>query len=480
MIRNLIVLCLAAGWMTSCEQIKETKPKNTFLATLMTLDPGHFHSALVQKNMYPDVDSTAYVFAPEGDDVQMHLAKIEQYNNRDENPTNWNEVVYTGPDFAEKMFADKPGNIMVVAGNNRKKTNYILRAVQDSIHVYADKPMVVNGDNYETLKEAFNTAEKNGVLIFDIMTERFEITTILQRRLSQFSTIFGEVAESSPDNPAITKESIHHFSKIVSGKPLIRPAWFFDVEQQGAGIVDVSTHLVDLIMWSLYPKANLKPADAQIAKARQWATDLSPDQFKKVTGLDEFPDYLKKDVVNDSILRVYSNGETIFKLRKHYGKSSVIWNYEAPPGSKDTHFSIFRGTKSDLVIRQDSSTNYQPTLFVEPHGEFDQKQWEMTLKAALSIVHKEWPNVDFHFTNNRFMIDIPDKYKVGHEAHFTQVTKKYLDYLKNGAVPQWEKDFMLTKYYITTKAYEQSMETMMNDSTKIDQDTLTEEPDQLQ
>ncbi|MBY5957747.1 Gfo/Idh/MocA family oxidoreductase [Membranicola marinus] len=474
MIRLLSAVLLIGGSLAACQQIKDAQPKKTYLATLMTLDPGHFHSALVQKNMYPEVDTTAYVYAPAGDDVQMHLSKIEQYNNRADNPTNWNEVVYTGPDFAEKMFEEKPGNVMVVAGNNQKKTNYILRAVQDSIHVYADKPMAINGQNYETLKEAFDIADKNGVLIYDIMTERFEITTILQRRLSQLTTVFGEVAESTPDTPAITKESVHHFSKMVSGSHLIRPAWFFDIDQQGAGIVDVSTHLVDLIMWSLYPKANLKPEDAEIVKTRQWSTDLTPEQFKKVTGLDEFPGYLKKDVLNDSVLQVYSNGEIVFKLREKYGKSSVIWNFEAPPGSKDTHFSRFRGTKSDLVIRQDSSTNFQPTLFIEPHGKFDRSKWEMTLNAALDIVHKEWPNVDFHFSDNKFIIDIPDKYKVGHEAHFTQVTKKYLDYLKNGSIPQWEKDFMLTKYYITTKAYEDSLRQMKEASEAEDKES--EEP----
>ncbi|HEX7585882.1 MAG TPA: hypothetical protein VF373_14435, partial [Prolixibacteraceae bacterium] len=33
---------------------------------LMTLDPGHFHAALVQKSMYEQIDPTVYVFAPEG------------------------------------------------------------------------------------------------------------------------------------------------------------------------------------------------------------------------------------------------------------------------------------------------------------------------------------------------------------------------------------------------------------------------------
>ena len=48
------------------------------------------------------------------------------------------------------------------------------------------------------------------------------------------------------EEPAVTKESVHHLFKYVSGKPLRRPAWFFDTAQQGEGIVDITTHLVDL------------------------------------------------------------------------------------------------------------------------------------------------------------------------------------------------------------------------------------------
>ena len=51
----------------------------------------------------------------------------------------------------------------------------------------------------------------------------------------------------------MVKESVHHFYKIVSGSPVIRPAWFFDTSQQGEGIVDVTTHLVDLIQWGCFP-----------------------------------------------------------------------------------------------------------------------------------------------------------------------------------------------------------------------------------
>src|SRR5665648_1134014 len=62
---------------------------------LMTLDPGHFHAALIQKSMYDQIDPTVYVFAPEGTDVTDHLARIEGFNTRAENPTSWIEKVYT-------------------------------------------------------------------------------------------------------------------------------------------------------------------------------------------------------------------------------------------------------------------------------------------------------------------------------------------------------------------------------------------------
>jgi hypothetical protein len=49
-------------------------------------------------------------------------------------------------------------------------------------------------------------------------------------------------------------------------------------------------------------------------------------------------------------------------------------------------------------------------------------------------------------------IIIPASYKVGHEAHFSQVTEQFLEYLKAGTMPEWEVPNMLVKYYTTTEA----------------------------
>jgi Fe-S cluster assembly scaffold protein SufB len=51
---------------------------------------------------------------------------------------------------------------------------------------------------------------------------------------------------------------------------------------------------------------------------------------------------------------------------------------------------------------------------------------------------------------------VPDKYRVGHEAHFGQVTENFLRYLRDGKLPDWEVPNMLTKYSIIMQAYEMS------------------------
>ena len=50
-------------------------------------------------------------------------------------------------------------------------------------------------------------------------------------------------------------------------------------------------------------------------------------------------------------------------------------------------------------------------------------------------------------------INIPDELKIGHEAHFGQVTQNYLRYLEAGKLPEWEVPNMISKYYTTVEGY---------------------------
>jgi len=418
---------------------------------LMTLDPGHFHASLVQKVMYPQIDSTVYVFGPECPDVQDYLNRIERFNNRDNEPTKWEEKVFTGTDYFNQMILQKPGNVVILSGNNNIKADYILNSVKVGLNVLADKPMIIFPEDFQKLEQAFEVAEEKGVLLYDIMTERHEITSILQRKLSGIPEIFGQINHGSPENPAITKESVHHFFKYVSGKPLKRPPWFFDTSQQGDGLVDVTTHLVDLIQWECYPEEIIKKDDIEINKSTHWPTSLTTKEFQEVTGIGEFPGYLEKDV-DDGNLMVYANGEIIYRIRDIWAKVKVEWNFKAPEGGGDTHYSIMKGTLSNLIIQQGKKENFRPELYVELTGGIDPEEFEKRLKEAVKHdIAKEGLQVVKEDVK-RWRIEIPGKYRVGHEAHFGQVTGKFLEYLIDGKLLEWEVPNMITKYYTTTEA----------------------------
>ena len=221
---------------------------------IMTLDPGHFHAALVQKTMYDQVAPEVYVYGPDGSDVEDHLNRVQGFNTRKNAPTQWIEIVYTGNDFLEKMIKEGVGNLVVISGNNKEKTAYIASCVNAGLNVVADKPMCINREGFELLKKVFETAQENQVILYDIMTERYEITSILQKALVNIPEVFGTLQKGTPDEPAVIKESVHHFFKYVSGNPIKRPAWYFDTDQQGEGLVDVTTHLVDLVQWGCFPE----------------------------------------------------------------------------------------------------------------------------------------------------------------------------------------------------------------------------------
>jgi predicted dehydrogenase len=450
----LIFVLIVTSCGTDVSRQKATKSVSPmgkkYLVKLITVDPGHFHAALVQKYMYDQVSPDVHVYAPQGPDYIQHINRIRQYNSRPVNPASWNEIVYTGDDFFEKMLSEKAGNVVVLSGNNRKKAEYITKSINAGLNVLADKPMIISPEDFPVLKADFKTAEEKGVLLYDIMTERYEVTTILQRLLSQNRQIFGVLTTGSKEEPAVTKISVHHFSKIVSGSPVLRPAWYFDIQQQGEGIVDVTTHLVDLVQWECFPEKILNPSDVDMVEAKRWPTLISKEEFKEVTGIDDFPAYLQKDI-KDGKLNVYSNGEMIYKIKGIFAKVSVEWKYQAPPTDGDSHYSVMHGTKCDLVIRQNAAEKFLPTLYVENIKGTTGKEFTSELRKVLKTF--PYDSLGIEDANiNVLKIDVPEKYRVSHEEHFAQVTAKFLGYLKTGKLPEWEVPGMITKYFTTTSA----------------------------
>jgi predicted dehydrogenase len=317
--------------------------------------------------------------------------------------------------------------------------------------------MVIDADGFEALVRAFAIAREKGVLLYDIMTERFEITTLLQKAFAAIPPVFGALLRGSREQPAVTKESVHHFSKLVSGVPIKRPAWFFDTTQQGEGLVDITTHLVDLIQWECFPDEILDyRTDIRIENARRWPTAVTRAEFARVTQLAEYPAYLRDDVQPDGTLHTYSNGEIDYTLKGVHAKISVLWNFEAPPGGGDTHFSVMRGSRANLVIRQGEAQAYQPVLTIEPATGADVAALANALANARPMVQATYPGVGLKRVDTGWEVTVPAAYHVGHEAHFGQVTEAFLGYVAKGALPEWEVPNMLAKYWTTTQALAQA------------------------
>ena len=223
---------------------------------LMTVDPGHFHAALVQKEMYPGVADRAHVYAPLGADLYEHLKRIDAFNRRAASPTTWSVDVHASPDYFETMLRERPGNVVVFSGRNGSKIERVAASVTAGLNVLADKPWILESADLGRLEETLAEADRSGVVAYDIMTERFEVTSILQRALVNDPAVFGE------DEGDRGRSRGGHGERPLpaeagKGAPNIRPAWFFDNTQQGEGLNDVGTHLVDLVQWTLFPEQSI-------------------------------------------------------------------------------------------------------------------------------------------------------------------------------------------------------------------------------
>src|SRR5262249_2146455 len=121
------------------------------------VDPGHFHAALVQKEMYVNVSAQACVYAPLGPDLLDYLSRIARFNARTEGPTAWQLDIHAGSDFLDRMRADSTGNtVAIFSGRNRGKIERIKMAIDAGMHVLADKPVIIRSEDLSALEAALS------------------------------------------------------------------------------------------------------------------------------------------------------------------------------------------------------------------------------------------------------------------------------------------------------------------------------------
>jgi predicted dehydrogenase len=431
---------------------RETAGADNSAVRLITLDPGHFHAALFQKEMLTGVSPRVHIYAPEGPDLTAHLARINAFNARTDNPTSWTLAVHSGPDYFPRLIAERPGNVVVLSGNNRGKIARMEALVRAGLHVLADKPWIIEPGDLAALEKTLEVAREQRVIAYDAMTQRYEITCLLQRELVNDAAVFGTCEKGSLDVPAVYMQSVHFLKKEVAGAPLLRPPWFFDPHQQGEPLADVGTHLVDLVQWMLSPERPIDyPCDISVLRGQRSAIRLSREQFKAVTGLADFPSYLAASVRGGAL--AYFGGNSVsYTLRGVHVKLDALWDYEAPPGGKDTELATFRGSRSTVEVRQGRPENFVPEVFVIPNRPADHAAVAAALHARLRALSPQFAGLAMRADGAGFRIVIPSNLRVSHEAHFALLVRQFLAYRQQPhTLPEWEPSFLAAKYFVTTE-----------------------------
>jgi len=417
-------------------------PKVPAEKQMVLIAPGHFHASLLQKNAIPGVSDTVLVFAPEGPELQNYLSIVEAFNNREENPTHWVTKTYTEPDWLEAVPQAKKGDFVVLSGNNRDKTEYILEAIEKGYNVLSDKPMAINSEDYPKLLDAYAKAHQKGLVLLDLLTERYDELSIVTKELVADKELVGEATEEP-----VEILDVHHFCKLVNGVPTTRPWWYYDVRQQGEGIADVSTHYIDLIWWQIFPGMEVTESDTKLDTAWHYPTIITPEQYKMSTGLDNFPEDLKCDLDADGNLNVFCNGVMQFTTFGRPVRFEVIWNFRAPEGAGDSYSCEIPFETANIFVCQNASTDWKREIFVETDSE--------RAAAAEAKLKEKFDYISFEPAGeNRYHVVIPMDKRPTHEEHFNMVGRTFISIIDGSENPSWEKVNTLTKYMLTTKAVE--------------------------
>ena len=407
------------------------------------LDPGHFHAAQLHVTMLPGFSDEARVYAPLGPELTAHINRVSSYNSRAVDPTHWKLNVYAGSDFLERMRAEPPGNVVVLSGRNDRKIDYIEAGVRAGQNVLADKPWIIDSRDLPRLEAVLNLADAKRLVAYDAMTQRFDIAYQLQQALVNDASILGQPS-------AVLMESTHYLYKGST-----RPVWFMNPAQQGEGMADVGTHLVDLIEWTLFPGQAIDyRRDVRMIDAKRSPLMLSKAEFEKVTGVAEWPAFTKPNVRDDR-LAYFANNEVSFSMKGVAARCSVKWSFEASNGLRDTMLAVYSGSNARVQVRQNKEEQFLPEVDVIPVEASHRVAVRGALEARLKRLSSKYLGLSVADRGEGFRLVIPPSLRIPDEQYFGMLTQRFLGYMRNpGTLPAWEKPNMITKYYITTRAVE--------------------------
>src|SRR5215510_14748078 len=292
-------------------------------------EPGHFHAALTLHAVNPRLAPDIHVYATPGPERQAFVTLVESFNTRAKRPTHWRLHLHEGPQLLQRLVADGHGDFVVLAGRYNTKLETMAYLTQAGLHVLADKPWLTDSQQLPYLAQV--TAGPR--LAMDLMTVRHSLQARLIAQVVHTPELFGMFVTHESAEPAIDIASVHHLYKRVNGRPLQRPAWYYDTTVQGDGVVDVQSHMVEQAQWWVLGEAEGDYArDIVLDSARCWTTPVPLALFQDSTGLEAYPEALQP-AVRDGVLQYACNSEICYRLRGIRVRQRAEWRQREPEGT---------------------------------------------------------------------------------------------------------------------------------------------------
>lgn len=372
---------------------------------------------------------------------------MEAFNRRPGEPTSWRPIVQTSDHPLDHLIAERRGHLAILAGKNDRKMAAMRRLHDAGFHVLADKPWMADSSGLDDLRHTL----ASGPLAVEMMTGRHDMMSILTRKLVRERDVFGDFHVDS-GQPAIEISGVHHLEKTVNGRPLRRPAWYFDIRVQGDGLADIPTHMVDQVQGLVAAASSndAGPAPApELVSARTWATQVPLALFARVTGGSVFPPGLS-DLVNGEELAYRANAELAFRVGAVSAALHTRWDLSAPSVGGDTHRSVIRGTRAEIRVEQHEGTGFRRRLSVVPRGEVDHVRG--ALASAVAAWQEAYPGIGVVAAGSPCEIRVPPALDVGHERHFPLLLAEFLSLVEGGGMPRDLAAATLAKYTLLSQA----------------------------
>ena len=146
----------------------------------------------------------------------------------------------------------------------------------------------------------------------------------------------------------------------------------------------------------------------------------------------------------------HGNAELSFRLGAVTAALDTRWELSAPAGGGDTHRSVVRGTRAEILVEQHAGTGFRRRISVVPRQHADGVR--TAVAEAVTTWQEAHPGLAIEEAGAGWELRLPRALDVGHERHFPLVLDDFLSLVEGERLPGDLAVNTLAKYTLLAHA----------------------------